>query len=69
MIDVRVANQVVLEERAVEGSPLELMTEVVTVAALILDRVSKDKETHTVMKTALAETIKRLEYGNIEDKE
>lgn len=69
MIDVRVANQVVLEERAVEGSPLELMTEVVTVAALILDRVSKDKETHTVMKNALAETIKRLEYGNIEDKE
>ena len=69
MIDVRVANQVVLEERAVEGSPLELMTEVVTVAALILDRVSKDKETYDVMKTALAETIKRLEYGNIEDKE
>ena len=69
MIDVRVANQVILEEREIAGSPLDLMCEVVTIAGLILGRVSKDEETHTVMKNALSETIKRLEYGNIREKE
>ena len=69
MIDVRVANQVILEERVIEGNPLELMTELVTIAGLILDRVSKEQETYDVMKNALAETIKRLEYGNIREKE
>ena len=69
MIDVRVANQVILEERDIAGSPLDLMCEVVTIAGLILGRVSKDEETHTVMKNALSETIKRLGWGTMEDKE
>lgn len=67
MIDVRIKDQTVLEERELEGSAFELLTEVVTLAACVLDHAAQDESTHTALKNALSETIKRLEYGNIRE--
>lgn len=66
MIDVRIKDRTVIEERELSGSALELLTEVVTLAAVVLDHEANDEATHTALKDALAETIKRIEYGNVE---
>lgn len=67
MIDVRIEDLTIVEERGIEGSGLQLMTEVATLAAYALDFAAKDEISHSVLKNALAETIKRLEFGNIRE--
>ena len=67
MIDVKIEDLTIVEERGIEGSGLQLMTEVVTMAAYVLDYAAKDEVSYAVLRDALAETIERLEFGNMRE--
>lgn len=67
MIDVRIEDRTIVEERGISGDSLELMTEAVTLAAYVLDFLAKDETTHSVLKSALADGIRKLDFGNIRD--
>lgn len=67
MIDVRIEDRTIVEERGISGDSLELMTEILTLAAYVFDWLGVSKEGHAALKNILGDAIKQLEYGNIRE--
>ena len=50
MIDVRIEDRTIVEERGISGSGIELMTEVITLAAYVLNFLTNDAQVYGVFK-------------------
>ncbi len=68
MIDAKIENETITE-RGIYGCASDLILDVVTLAAYVLDFAAKDETTYLILRDILAESIMILNYGNIREEQ